>query len=80
MAGLYRTWPDPDSLVSQIGVDARDAMLPGLEAGMAPKMEACLRAVHGGVGQAHVIDGRVPHSVLLEVFTTEGVGTMVVPT
>ena len=54
-------------------------MLPTLEAGMAPKMEACLRAVRGGVGRAHVIDGRVPHAVLLEVFTSEGVGTMVVP-
>jgi acetylglutamate kinase len=46
---------------------------------MVPKMEACLRAVRGGVPQAHVIDGRVAHSVLLEVFTTEGVGTMVLP-
>ena len=56
-----------------------EALLPGLASGMAPKMEACLRAVRGGVPRAHVIDGRVPHSVLLEVFTSEGVGTMVVP-
>jgi acetylglutamate kinase len=54
-------------------------MLGTLDSGMAPKMEACLRAVRGGVPQAHVIDGRVAHSVLLEVFTSEGVGTMVVP-
>jgi acetylglutamate kinase len=46
---------------------------------MAPKMEACLRAVRGGVPQAHVLDGRVPHAVLLEVFTDSGVGTMVIP-
>ena len=55
------------------------AAAAGLASGMAPKMEACLRAVRGGVPRAHVIDGRVPHSVLLEVFTSEGVGTMVVP-
>ena len=54
-------------------------MLPTLTAGMVPKMEACLRAVRGGVPQAHVLDGRVPHALLLEVFTDEGVGTMVVP-
>ena len=58
--------------------DQLERLLPGLSAGMVPKMEACLRAVRGGVPQAHVIDGRVEHSVLLEVFTTEGVGTMVV--
>ena len=46
---------------------------------MVPKMEACLRAVRGGVPKAHVLDGRVPHALLLEVFTAEGVGTQVVP-
>ncbi|MGH3574731.1 MAG: acetylglutamate kinase, partial [Pseudonocardiaceae bacterium] len=60
-------------------VDRLAALLPALSAGMVPKMEACLRAVRGGVPRAHVIDGRVAHSVLLEVFTTEGVGTMVLP-
>ena len=75
--GLYRSWPDPDSLVSQIGVDELAELLPKLEAGMGPKMEACLRAVRGGVPAAHVVDGRVPHSVLLEIFTDEGFGTMV---
>ena len=79
VAGLYANYPDPDSIISELTADELEPMLPGLEAGMAPKMEACLRAVRGGVGQAHVIDGRLPHSVLLEVFTTEGVGTMVVP-
>ena len=66
VAGLYRDWPDPDSLVSQIGADELAELLPSLESGMVPKMEACLRAVRGGVPAAHVVDGRVPHSVLLE--------------
>jgi acetylglutamate kinase len=77
--GLYTNWPDTSSLTSSIDADALEKLLPGLEAGMAPKMEACLRAVRGGVPAAHVVDGRVPHSTLLEVFTSEGVGTMVVP-
>ncbi|HTK65388.1 MAG TPA: acetylglutamate kinase [Pseudonocardia sp.] len=77
--GLYANYPDPDSLISEITADELDPMLTTLDAGMAPKMEACLRAVRGGVPQAHVIDGRVAHSVLLEVFTSDGVGTMVIP-
>jgi acetylglutamate kinase len=77
--GLYANYPDPESLISELTADQLEPMLPALEAGMAPKMEACLRAVRGGVGRAHVIDGRLPHSVLLEVFTSEGVGTMVIP-
>lgn len=77
--GLYANWPDRDSLIAAIGVDRLRAMLPSLESGMVPKMEACLRAVEGGVPRATVIDGRVPHSLLLEVFTDSGVGTMVLP-
>jgi acetylglutamate kinase len=77
--GLYTDWPDRSSLLSQVTADLLESLLPGLSAGMAPKMEACLRAVRGGVRRVHVIDGRVAHSVLLEVFTTEGVGTMVLP-
>jgi acetylglutamate kinase len=77
--GLYTDWPDRSSLVSHVTVDVLEGMLPGLSTGMVPKMEACLRAVRGGVPRAHVIDGRLAHSVLLEVFTTEGVGTMVLP-
>ena len=65
--------------MSEIAAADLAAMLPGLSAGMVPKMEACLRAVRGGVPQAHVLDGRVPHAVLLEVFTDSGVGTMVLP-
>jgi len=76
--GLYRNWPDTGSLISQIGVDELESLLPVLTEGMVPKMEACLRAVRGGVPAAHVVDGRVPHSVLLEIFTDEGYGTMVV--
>jgi acetylglutamate kinase len=77
--GLYTDWPERASLLSQITADRLEALLPELSSGMVPKMEACLRAVRGGVPRAHMIDGRVAHSVLLEVFTTEGVGTMVLP-
>jgi acetylglutamate kinase len=77
--GLYTNWPDTTSLTSQIDADELEKLLPRLESGMVPKMEACLRAVRGGVPAAHVVDGRVPHSTLLEVFTSEGIGTMVVP-
>jgi len=77
--GLYRNWPDRDSLVRQITASALEQLLPSLESGMLPKMEACLRAVRGGVPQAHVIDGRQAHSMLSEIFTTAGIGTMVLP-
>jgi acetylglutamate kinase len=77
--GLYADWPDRTSLVSRVGAGELERLLPSLEAGMVPKMDACLQAVRGGVPQAHVVDGRVPHSILLEVFTSEGVGTMVLP-
>lgn len=77
--GLYTNWPDRSSLASQIGRSELAALLPSLESGMVPKMEACLRAVDGGISEAHVIDGRVAHSVLMEVFTSKGIGTMVVP-
>ncbi|KAA0021106.1 acetylglutamate kinase [Antrihabitans cavernicola] len=75
--GLYTDWPNRDSLATQIDAAALEQLLPSLDAGMVPKMEACLRAVRGGVPTAHVIDGRVAHSVLLELFTGEGIGTMV---
>ena len=77
--GLYARWPDRSSLLSTVRAGELERLLPGLQAGMVPKMEACLRAVRGGVPQATVIDGRMRHSVLLEVFTPEGVGTMVLP-
>jgi len=76
--GLYADWPAGD-VISDITADALEAMLLTLSAGMIPKMEACLRAVRGGVPRAHILDGRLPHAVLLEVFTDAGVGTMVLP-
>lgn len=78
VSGLYADWPDTGSLVSEITTDDLEKLLPALESGMVPKMEACLRAVRGGVPAAHVVDGRVAHSTLLEVFTSEGFGTMVI--
>lgn len=77
VAGLYADWPNSDEIVTQITPDELADLLPSLESGMRPKMEACLRAVRGGVPKATVIDGRVQHSVLLEIFTNEGLGTMV---
>jgi acetylglutamate kinase len=76
--GLYTRWPDRDSLVSEIDTATLAALLPTLEAGMVPKIEACLRAVAGGVPSAHVIDGRVEHCVLVELLTDTGTGTKVV--
>jgi len=77
--GLYADWPASTDVVSELDADALEALLPSLSSGMVPKMEACLKAVRGGVPRAHVLDGRVPHSLLVELFTDEGVGTMVVP-
>jgi acetylglutamate kinase len=79
VAGLYRDWPNRDSLVSVIDVRELIGLLPHLESGMIPKMSACLEAVEGGVAKAAIIDGRIPHSILLEVFTHSGIGTEVVP-
>ena len=77
--GLYSNWPNRDSLVSEITIAELSDLLPNLESGMIPKMQACLEAVAGGVPRAHVIDGRTPHSILLEIFTRTGFGTMVLP-
>jgi acetylglutamate kinase len=77
--GLYRDWPASSEVIGEITADELAAMLPGLDSGMIPKMQACLRAVRGGVAEATVLDGRLPNSLLLEVFTDAGVGTMVVP-
>jgi acetylglutamate kinase len=76
--GLYTRWPDRDSLVSEIDTATLTDLLPALEEGMVPKIEACLRAVDAGVPSAHVIDGRVEHCVLVELFTDAGTGTKVV--
>ena len=69
----------PQDVIGQLTATGLERLLPGLSSGMIPKMEACLHAVRGGVPQAHVLDGRLPHSVLLEIFTDSGIGTMVVP-
>jgi acetylglutamate kinase len=77
--GLYTDWPDRGSLVSEIDTVALTAKLPSLQSGMVPKVEACLRAVEGGVPSAHIIDGRAEHCVLLELLTNDGAGTKVLP-
>lgn len=77
VAGLYSDWPNQDSLVSALSATELREMLPELESGMIPKMQACLDAVEGGVEKAAIIDGRVPHSILLEIFTSRGIGTEV---
>lgn len=77
--GLYSDYPASTDVISSLGGDELERLLPSLSDGMVPKMEACLRAVRGGVASAHVLDGRVPHSLLLEIFTDSGVGTMVLP-
>ncbi|WP_159499503.1 acetylglutamate kinase [Microbacterium sp. 18062] len=78
VAGLYADWPNRDSLVSHLTSEELRELMPRLESGMIPKMQACLDAVSGGVGTAAIIDGRVPHSVLVELFTRKGIGTEVV--
>jgi acetylglutamate kinase len=77
--GLYRDWPASAEVISHLTDTELDKLLPDLSAGMIPKMEACLAAVRGGVPRAHVLDGRQPHSILLEIFTDSGIGTMVEP-
>ncbi|KAD3515446.1 acetylglutamate kinase [Arthrobacter yangruifuii] len=77
--GLYADWPDKSSLISSLTTAELRAMLPGLESGMIPKMQACLAAVEGGVERAAVVDGRMAHSMLLEIFTEAGIGTQVIP-
>ncbi|GGB68562.1 acetylglutamate kinase [Knoellia flava] len=75
--GVYAAWPDRSSLLSTLPLSRARELLGEVDAGMIPKLEACIRAVEDGVPQAHVIDGREPHSLLLEVFTSEGIGTLI---
>ena len=79
VAGLYRDFDDPASLISQIAIDDLEDMMSSgsLNAGMVPKVASCVAALRQGVGRAHLLDGRIPHALLLEVFTKEGIGTMV---
>jgi acetylglutamate kinase len=77
--GLYSRWPDKSSLISQLSATELSSLLPALESGMIPKMGACLAAVQGGVEGASVVDGRVPHSMLIEILSNAGIGTQVTP-
>lgn len=77
--GLYANWPHSTEVIQRLTADALAGLLPGLTSGMLPKMEGCLRAVRGGVGRAHVLDGRVPHAVLRGVLDETSPGTTVVP-
>ena len=77
--GLYRDLGDRDSLMSEIKSAELTALLPDLSSGMRPKAESALAAISSGVAKIHIIDGRVEHALLLEIFTPEGVGTQVLP-
>jgi acetylglutamate kinase len=77
--GWLRDPADPASVISQCSADEVEAALPDLAGGMRPKLRACVDAIHGGVSYAHIIDGREPHSLLLELFTDAGIGTKVTP-
>jgi acetylglutamate kinase len=77
--GWLRDPDDPDSLVSEATADEVEAALPSISGGMRPKLQACLDAIHGGVDNAYIIDGRLPHSLLLELFTHAGIGTKIGP-
>ena len=79
VAGWLRDPEDPASVISEIGADAVQAALPTVAGGMRPKLAACLEAINGGVSYAHIVDGRVPHSLLLELFTDAGQGTKIGP-
>ncbi|MFE7853250.1 acetylglutamate kinase [Streptomyces sp. NPDC057403] len=79
VAGLCAGWPHSTEVIPRLTADELEKLLPELSDGMVPKMSGCLHAVRNGVGAARVIDGRIPHSVLLEMFTDEGVGTVIVP-
>ena len=79
VAGIYADWPSTNDLISEISATEVRSLLPTMDGGMAPKMAACLKAVEGGVGKAHVLDGRIAHALLLEIFTSEGIGTQIVP-
>ncbi|WP_257478795.1 acetylglutamate kinase [Acidipropionibacterium jensenii] len=79
VAGIYRTWPDPRTLIPDISVSDLRRMIPRLGEGMRPKAQALLEAIDGGVTSSAIVDGRIEHALLLEIFTTKGVGTMARP-
>jgi acetylglutamate kinase len=77
--GWLRDPDNPDSVISEASADLVESSLPTISGGMRPKLQACLQAIHGGVSFAHIVDGRVPHSLLLELFTDAGMGTKIGP-
>ena len=77
--GWLRDPADPDSLIAQASIEQVSSALASIDGGMRPKLQACVDAVRGGVGAAQIIDGRVEHSLLLELFTDAGIGTKVTP-
>ncbi len=79
VAGWLADPDDADSLISQTTTDAVEKALPAIEGGMKPKLQACIDAIRGGGSSASIVDGRVPHSILLELFTNEGFGTQITP-
>jgi acetylglutamate kinase len=81
VAGVYAEFPDESSLVTGVDTEGLEQLLAGgkVDGGMIPKLESCVHALRGGVRRAHVLDGRIPHALLLEFFTREGIGTMVLP-
>jgi acetylglutamate kinase len=79
VSGWLRDPDDPESVVSEAGADDVEAVLDSVAGGMRPKLAACLDAIHGGVTFAHIVDGRLPHSLLLELFTDAGIGTKIRP-
>jgi acetylglutamate kinase len=79
VVGWLRDPEDPASVISQAGADEVEAVLDGIAGGMRPKLQACVDAIHGGVTYAHIVDGRVAHSLLLELFTDAGIGTKIRP-
>jgi acetylglutamate kinase len=81
VAGVYRDWPDESTLISRVDLAGLEQLIEHgkVSEGMIPKLESCVAALRSGVRRAHVLDGRLPHALLLEFFTREGVGTMVQP-
>ena len=79
VSGWLRDAHDPASVISECAADEVEAALPEVAGGMRPKLRACLDAIYGGVTFAHIVDGRVPHSLLLELFTDAGIGTKIRP-
>jgi acetylglutamate kinase len=79
VAGWLRDPADPESRITSAATNEVEDVLDDIDGGMRPKLQACIDAIYGGVSAAHIVDGRVEHSVLLELFTDAGIGTMVTP-